>query len=92
MSKQFFKFNPWLLINPNSIGGAELRLMIFLCYNMDFKNTIIFDDAIQEILCQQMNIKTQELKRLLKLLEQKQLIYKIGFYLHINENFAKKGK
>lgn len=92
MASQFFKFNNWLALNPDKIKGAELKLMIFLSYLMDFNNTILFDPNIKELLCIKLNIKMQELNRLLKLVESKGLIIKKGYYLYIDPTFAKKGK
>lgn len=91
-SPPFFKFNPWVYFHTNEIGGAEIKLMLLLCYSMDFHNCVIMDNDRKTYLQEKLEIKDQQFNKLLKSLESKHLIFKKEFRIFISEQFAKKGR
>ena len=91
-ANSFFKFNTWLQFHPFQIKNAELRLLLFLCYEMDWSNCVILDNAAKINLQANLQIKDQQFNKLMKSLEAKKLIFKKEFRVFVNEEFAKKGK
>lgn len=89
--KVFFKVYVGLLQDLEKITGAELKVLISLCFMMGFSdNTILMERVVFDTLEEQLQMSHRSLMRVIRALEKKGVIKRHSFYLTVSQEFAGK--
>lgn len=89
---EFFKVNLDFVKNMQNMTKSEIVVLFHLALSMSFKNNLLWEKELQEIISFNLKIERHNLQNIVSRLVKKGYIIREGFYIRINEVYLKKGR
>lgn len=88
----FFKVNLEFMKILQNLSKVEIVVLFRLASMMTFKNDVMWEKDLQEVLSFDLNINRHTLQNIISRLIKKGVLKRKGFYIVVEENYLKKGR
>lgn len=93
MEQTFFKIFPPFIKKLSDLTHSEIKLFLELASIMQFSsNSILLDKSLKITIAERMNLTEKTFSNLLSRLISKKMVFRNGFYIIVNSEYAKKGR